>query len=158
MSQKPRLSTPILLLADYFSASGYDFVCGGDGNTLVMDCVGDYTIDGGEYTMTVTYAPTFQSVNIQMAFDAVGGCHKNALSQACELVRATLNHGLLFVDNQNRAVYSRTVPVATVMTPDGINDLLMDAVTECDNLYPLWRGLVAGRVDLAKLAKTIENV
>ena len=153
MAQKPRLSTPILLLADYFSASGYDFVCGDDGNTLCMDCTGD----GGAYAMTVTYAPIFQSVNIQMAFDSMPNCQNNTLQQACELVRATLPHGSLFVDNQNRAVYTRTVPMSTVMTPDGINDLLMDAVTECDNLYPLWRGLVAGRVDLSKLAEIVEN-
>ena len=153
MSQKPRLSTPILLLSDYFSASGYGFVCGGDGCTLAMDCAGD----AGGYGMTVTYSPTFQSVNIQMAFDAMPHCPKNTLQQACELVRATLPHGSLFVDNQNRAVYTRTVPMGTIMTPDGINDLLMDAVTECDNLYPLWRGLVAGRVDLAKLAQIVEN-
>ena len=154
MSQKPRLSTPILLLSDYFSASGYDFACGHDGNTLTMDCVGD----AGGYIMTVTYAPLFKSVNIQMAFDAVHGCHKNTVEQACELVRATLHHGSLFVNHQNRAVYTRTVPMGTLMTPDGINDLLMDAVTECDNLYPLWRGLVAGRVDLSKLADAVDNI
>lgn len=155
------LSTPIFIIAEHFTSSGYEYHCP-DAHTLALWCTGDE----GEYQVTITHCPLFDSVHVQLSFALVLPVSPSLISfpfasieqlqTACDIVADTVDYGTVSVQPHGEIIWRHTIPVATVMMGH-IDDVLARALTECDNLYPLWHSVNAGQVDMGKLAQVVRQ-
>ena len=145
------LSTPLVIVAETFAKSGYEYSCC-DAHTLVLWCAGD----GGDYQVTITHCPLFDSVHVQLTFDLNPLHSLEQLKMACAIVADTIHYGRVQIQPNGAITWGHTIPVATVMMGN-IDHVLSRAVNECDNLYPLWHGVNAGKVDMKTLAHVVRH-